>query len=78
MGEGEGGAGQRRPSITPIPTLPPQGGRRFRVVDPIAKRIFAEGAGFLPSPKRMIELRIALGFEKFKEEMVPFIYGREF
>jgi len=36
---GEGG--QRRPSITPIPTFPPQGGRRLRVVNPISKRIFA-------------------------------------
>jgi len=41
MGEGKGGGGQRRPFINPIPTFPPQGGRRLRVVNPIAKRNFA-------------------------------------
>jgi len=40
MGEGKGGGGQRRPSITLIPTFPHQGGRRLRVVSPIAKRVF--------------------------------------
>jgi len=38
----EGKSGQGRPYITLIPTFPPQGGRRFRVVNnAIAKRIFA-------------------------------------
>ncbi len=48
--------------ITPIPTFPPQGGRRLRVRDPVAKgtsracpglliRRAGEGEGFPPSPK---------------------------
>jgi len=39
--QGEGGGGQRIPFITLIPTFPPQGGRRLRVVNPIEKRNLA-------------------------------------
>ena len=37
--------------ITPIPTFPPQGGRRFRVLHPIAIGTSPEGEGFTPSLK---------------------------
>jgi len=43
--------------ITPIPTFPPQGGRRLRVFDPIAKRTSPEGEGFPPSPMGTLKER---------------------
>jgi hypothetical protein len=37
--------------ITPIPTFPPQGGRRFRVLYPIAKGTSPGGEEFPPSSR---------------------------
>ena len=42
--------------ITPIPTFPPQGGRRLRILDPIAIGTPPEGEGFTPSLKGTLKL----------------------
>jgi hypothetical protein len=50
MGEGEGGGGQRRPFITPIPTFPLKGEGGSGLLTLSQKESSPEDEGFLPFP----------------------------
>jgi len=60
--------------ITPIPTFPPQGGRRLRVMDPIATGTSPQGEGFPPSPKGTLNPSfppLPSGRQALKREVEP-------
>jgi len=50
--------------ITPIPTFPPQGGRRLRVMDPVATGTSPQGEGFPVSRISIIALLLYLELEE--------------